>query len=119
MTTGILTLSEHDRDAITLLIQAIEAQPEKDAGELMTSVRILRQYLGSPSHRLFSLAKIAFDDIDPAVKDAIRGDAIQIAHRNATAMRTQVSLKSITTKLSQGKKKVHHASPFLAALQRG
>lgn len=119
MTTGVLTLGDHERDAVTLLIEAIEAQPEKDSGELKTSACILRQYLGSPSHRLFSLAKIAFDDIDPAVKDAIRSSAIQIAHHNAAAMRTQASLKSITTKLSQGKKKTHHATPFLAALQRG
>ena len=120
MTIATLTLGEHERDAVNLLIKAIEAQPEKDSGELTTSARILRQYLEVPSHRLFSLAKIAFDDIEPKVKAAIRAEAIEIAHRSATAMRTQVSLKSITTKLSQGKKKTaHHATPFLAALQRG
>ena len=116
---GNLILGDHERDAVNLLIKAIEAQQEKDSGELQTSVRILQQYLDSPSHRLFSLAKIAFDDIEPAIKDAIRNDAIEIAHKNATVMRTQVSLKSITTKLSQGKKKVHHVSPLIAVLQRG
>ena len=50
---------------------------------------------------------------------AIRGGAIASAHKSASAMRTQVSLKSITTKLNVGKKKVHHATSFLAALQRG
>lgn len=119
MTTGVLTLSEHERDAILLLIGAIEAQPEKDHAELTTSVRILQQYLAAPSHRLFSLAKIAFDDIEPEVKAAIRAGAVEAAHKNASAMRTRVSLKSITTKLNTGKKKLHHATAFLAALQRG
>ena len=119
MTTEHITLTEHERDAINLLIEAIEAQPEKDRGELKTSAAILRQYLDSPSQRLFSLAKIAFDDIDAAVKEAIRDEAIEIAREGASAIRTQVSLKSITTKLGHGKKKVHHATSFLAALQRG
>ncbi len=112
------TLDEHERDAVNLLIQAIEAQPEKDSGELKTSVRILQQYLESPSHRLFSLAKVAFDDIDPAVKKSIRSNAIEIARQNASTVRTRVTLKSITTKLAEGKKKIH-ATSFLAALQRG
>ena len=119
MTAGLITLSQHERDAINLLIEAIEVQPEKESGELKTSVRILRQYLDSPSHRLFSLAKIAFDDIDVAIKEAIRTEAIEIARESASAVRTRVSLKSITTKLGHGKKKVHHATSFLAALQRG
>ena len=71
MTAGLITLSQHERDAINLLIEAIEVQPEKESGELKTSVRILRQYLDSPSHRLFSLAKIAFDD-----KGDLRGGAV-------------------------------------------
>ncbi|MEI6557288.1 MAG: hypothetical protein WCO00_02695 [Rhodospirillaceae bacterium] len=119
MTIHTLTLSDHERDAVTLLIAAIEAQPDHDATELKTSARILRQYLGAPSYRLFSLAKIAFDDIEPGVKEAIRGSAIQLAYLNAAAQRTQSSLKTITSKLSGGRKKSRHATPFLAALQRG
>ena len=64
MTISMITLKAHERDAIGLLIEAIEAQPQKDERELVTSVRVLRQYLESPSHRLFSLAKVAFDDIE-------------------------------------------------------
>ncbi len=126
MAISIQELDEHDRDAVNLLIQAIEAQPEKEASELATSVRVLRQYLESPSYRLFSLAKIAFDDIEPEVKLAISKDAIAIAQQNASAERTKVSLKSIASSLSgeapadgKKKKKSRYATPFLAALQRG
>ncbi len=124
MAISIHQPDEHDRDAVNLLIKAIEAQPEKDNTELATSVRVLRQYLDAPSHRLFSLAKIAFDDIDPAVKKAIRKVAVGIARESASTERTRISLKSIASTLSgdttiEQKKKQRFATPFLAALQRG
>ena len=118
MSISMITLKAHERDAIDLLIKAIEAQPQKDISELVTSVRVLRQYLESPSHRLFSLAKVAFDDIEPEVKDAIRKAALDFAHRNTGASKTEASVKTITSELNKGKKKKSHASPFLAALDR-
>ncbi len=96
------------------------AQPGRDEAELKLTISTLSRYMATPTNRLFSMAKMAFDDIEADTKKAIQNYAIQQARNSAGATVTQGPLDVIIKKLSASdlsNKKSSGPSPLLAAIQ--
>ncbi|MEI6560155.1 MAG: hypothetical protein WCO00_17290 [Rhodospirillaceae bacterium] len=113
-------LDKNEQNAIKFLIEAMMAQPGRDEAELKLTISTLSRYMATPTNRLFSMAKMAFDDIEADTKKAIQNYAIQQARNSAGATVTQGPLDVIIKKLSASdlsNKKSSGPSPLLAAIQ--
>ena len=121
MATEIKALDAQEKRAISILIGAIEAQPERNDPDLMAPVEILSKYISGPTGNLFYLAKMAFDDIPPSIKGAIHDDAVALASQRISSTRRQPAHTGSINRQTptSARKKGGHASPYLAAIQGG
>ena len=131
-------VSNHDKldalqcAAIELLICAIERHPDHNLPELQFSIKMLRKYADDPTPNLFSMARIAFDDLETDVRNHICADAHDLAVKSAAALSARTELRAITSKLGHSETKADtgtekpeakakaksFTTPLLAALHR-
>lgn len=113
-------LNQRERSALKVLIGAIESHPESDDPDLKMSAKTLNEYLDNPSDWLRSIAKMAFDDIDPAVRGAIKDNSIEIAKATSSLQDSPQPPESDTINIQPRTKKEapSHSSAFLAVLNR-
>ena len=114
-------LKPNEKAAITMLVLAIQSHPESHEDELSMTSKLLSKYIEEPTKSTFSMAKMAFDDIEPEIKKQICANAISSAYSRAGTTKTQPSLHILTGQIGSAAKahtKSQQASPYLAALNR-
>ncbi len=114
-------LKPNEKAAITMLVSAIQSHPESDEAELSMTSKLLSMYIEKPTKSTFSMAKMAFDDIEPEIKKQICANAITSAYSRSGTTKTQTSLQMLAGQIGSAAKaqtKSHNASPYLSAINR-
>ena len=112
-------LDDYDRAAFSLLIQAIEMQPNGKSRELVESVNKLVEFLETQTVVSFLGARVLFNNMDANTKLNIRRDANRLALQLAADPDIQARLENLMMKLRDRKQPAAPSRPgLLGAINR-
>ncbi len=114
-------LRPNEKAAVAMLVTAVQSHPNSGDAELAMVSVLLSKYINEPSTSTFSMARMAFDDIEPEIKKQICSSAISNAYSSVGTTKDQSSISILngkSTPTPKDQRNINRASPYLAAINR-